>query len=97
MQDVGMGDKAMMSFLGCCVQLLQILMEVTGVMVTIQCPLSFINFYVSKKIPEKKHGDNQCLAYIKHKAWSVKHRQCNPFFVFYSFELEIESNLRVFL
>ncbi|XP_039993735.1 rab3 GTPase-activating protein non-catalytic subunit isoform X1 [Xiphias gladius] len=31
-RDVGMGDKAMTSFLGCCVQLLQILMEVTGVL-----------------------------------------------------------------
>uniref|UniRef100_A0A8C2XED1 RAB3 GTPase activating protein subunit 2 (non-catalytic) n=1 Tax=Cyclopterus lumpus TaxID=8103 RepID=A0A8C2XED1_CYCLU len=29
-RDVGMGDKAVTSFLGCCVQLLQILMEVTG-------------------------------------------------------------------
>ncbi|XP_030574054.1 rab3 GTPase-activating protein non-catalytic subunit isoform X2 [Archocentrus centrarchus] len=31
-RDVGMGDKAMTSFLGCCVQLLNILMEVTGVL-----------------------------------------------------------------
>ncbi|XP_029973115.1 rab3 GTPase-activating protein non-catalytic subunit isoform X2 [Salarias fasciatus] len=32
-RDVGMGDKAMTSFLCCCVQLLQILMEVTEVLV----------------------------------------------------------------
>lgn len=48
-QDVGMGDKAMTCFLGCCVQLLQILMEVTGLLVKIQCPLSFIEYYVSTK------------------------------------------------
>lgn len=52
-QDVGMGDKAMTSFLGCCVQLLQILMEVTGVLVKNQCPLSFINYHVSKDISSK--------------------------------------------
>lgn len=52
-QDVGMGDKAMTSFLGCCVQLLQILMEVTGVLVKNHCPLSFINYHVSKAISLK--------------------------------------------
>lgn len=52
-QDVGMGDKAVTSFLGCCVQLLQILMEVTGLLVKNQCPLSFINNYVSNEIQEK--------------------------------------------
>lgn len=48
-QDVGMGDKAVTSFLGCCVQLLQILMEVTGVLVKKQCSLAFLNYYVSKE------------------------------------------------
>ncbi len=52
-QDVGMGDKAVTSFLSCCVQLLQILMEVTGVLVKNQSPLSFINHYVSNEIPVK--------------------------------------------
>ncbi|XP_027856181.1 rab3 GTPase-activating protein non-catalytic subunit isoform X4 [Xiphophorus couchianus] len=47
-RDVGIGDKAMTSFLGCCVQLLQILMEVTGLLVKNQSSLSFIPFYVSK-------------------------------------------------
>lgn len=51
-----MGDKAVTSFLGCCVRLLQILMEVTGV-VKNQSPLSFIDYYVSKDIPETKHGE----------------------------------------
>lgn len=49
-----MGDKAVTSFLGSCVQLLQILMEVTGVLVKNLCPLSFINDYVSKEIPGKR-------------------------------------------
>lgn len=48
-----MGDKAVISFLGCCVQLLQILMEVTGVLVKNQSPLSFINDYVSNEVPVK--------------------------------------------
>ena len=52
-QDVGMGDKAVTSFLGCCVQLLQILMEVTGVLVKNTSPLSFIDYPVSKDIPVK--------------------------------------------
>ena len=51
-QDVGMGDKAVTSFLGCCVQLLQILMEVTGVLVKYHSPLSFMNHDVSKKKSE---------------------------------------------
>ncbi|XP_041668477.1 rab3 GTPase-activating protein non-catalytic subunit isoform X2 [Cheilinus undulatus] len=51
-RDVGMGDKAMTSFLGCCVQLLQILMEVTGVLVKNQCPLSFINYYADSAVEE---------------------------------------------
>lgn len=46
-----MGDKAVTSFLGCCVQLLQILMEVTGVLCKNQCPVSFIIHGVSKEIP----------------------------------------------
>lgn len=61
-QDVGMGDKAITSFLGCCVQLLQILMEVTGVLTKNQCPLSFINYYVSKRIYEKSMHNDQRLA-----------------------------------
>lgn len=48
-----MGDKAVTSFLGCCVQLLQILMEVTGVLSKNQCPMSFISHGVSKEIPGK--------------------------------------------
>lgn len=59
LQDVGMGDKAVTSFLGCCVQLLQILMEVTGVLVKNQCPLSFIDYYVSKEM-HQKHGETCC-------------------------------------
>ncbi|KAM6969514.1 rab3 GTPase-activating protein non-catalytic subunit isoform 1-T1 [Tautogolabrus adspersus] len=51
-RDVGMGDKAVTSFLGCCVQLLQILMEVTGVLVKNQCPLSFINYYADSAVEE---------------------------------------------
>jgi len=46
----------MTSFLGCCVQLLQILMEVTGLLVKNQSPLSFIPFYVSKDC-RAKHGE----------------------------------------
>ncbi|CAG5866197.1 unnamed protein product [Menidia menidia] len=37
-RDVGMGDKAMTSFLGCCVQLLQILMEVDSAMEEVPAP-----------------------------------------------------------
>ncbi|XP_069392246.1 rab3 GTPase-activating protein non-catalytic subunit isoform X2 [Paralichthys olivaceus] len=51
-RDVGMGDKAVTSFLGCCVQLLQILMEVTGVLVKNQSPLSFINYYADSAVEE---------------------------------------------
>ncbi|XP_035529232.1 rab3 GTPase-activating protein non-catalytic subunit isoform X1 [Morone saxatilis] len=51
-RDVGMGDKAATYFLGCCVQLLQILMEVTGVLVKNQCPLSFINYYADSAVEE---------------------------------------------
>ncbi|XP_070697855.1 rab3 GTPase-activating protein non-catalytic subunit isoform X2 [Pempheris klunzingeri] len=51
-RDVGMGDKAMTFFLSCCVQLLQILMEVTGVLVKNQCPLSFINYYADSAVEE---------------------------------------------
>ncbi|XP_069017004.1 rab3 GTPase-activating protein non-catalytic subunit isoform X2 [Embiotoca jacksoni] len=51
-RDVGMGDKAMTSFLSGCVQLLQILMEVTGVLVRNQCPLSFINSYADSAVEE---------------------------------------------
>ncbi|KAM8736631.1 rab3 GTPase-activating protein non-catalytic subunit isoform 1-T1 [Acanthopagrus schlegelii] len=51
-RDVGMGDKAMTSFLGCCVQLLQILMEVTGVLVKNHCPLSFINYHADSAVEE---------------------------------------------
>lgn len=58
-QDVGMGDKAVTSFLGCCVQLLQILMEVTGVLVKNQSRLSFIDYYVSKAITGGKHGETR--------------------------------------
>lgn len=55
-----MGDKAMTSFLGCCVQLLQILSEVTGVLSKNQCPLSFINYYVSKKFLKRSMENDQC-------------------------------------
>nr|XP_033498150.1 rab3 GTPase-activating protein non-catalytic subunit isoform X2 [Epinephelus lanceolatus] len=51
-RDVGMGDKAVTSFLGCCVQLLQILMEVTGVLVKNQSALSFINYYSDSAVEE---------------------------------------------
>ncbi|XP_036006973.1 rab3 GTPase-activating protein non-catalytic subunit isoform X2 [Fundulus heteroclitus] len=51
-RDVGMGDKAMTSFLGCCVQLLQILMEVTGLLVKNQSSLSFIPFYADSAMEE---------------------------------------------
>ncbi|XP_044022041.1 rab3 GTPase-activating protein non-catalytic subunit isoform X2 [Siniperca chuatsi] len=51
-RDVGMGDKAVTSFLGCCVQLLQILMEVTGVLVKNHYPLSFINDYADSAVEE---------------------------------------------
>lgn len=51
MQDVGMGDKALTSFMGCCVQLLQILMEVTGLLVKNHCPVSFLHSCVSKAVP----------------------------------------------
>ncbi|XP_061599089.1 rab3 GTPase-activating protein non-catalytic subunit isoform X2 [Cololabis saira] len=37
-RDVGMGDKAMTSFLGCCVQLLQILMEADSAMEEVPVP-----------------------------------------------------------
>lgn len=61
-QDVGMGDKAMTSFLGCCVQLLQILMEVTELLVKIQSSLSFFPFYVSNMSAEQSMESGQCLA-----------------------------------
>ncbi|KAI3367973.1 hypothetical protein L3Q82_026801, partial [Scortum barcoo] len=51
-RDVGMGDKAMTSFLGCCVQLLQILIEVTGVLVKNQSRLSFIDYYADSAVEE---------------------------------------------
>ncbi|XP_076604712.1 rab3 GTPase-activating protein non-catalytic subunit isoform X1 [Chaetodon auriga] len=51
-RDVGMGDKAVTSFLGCCVQLLQILMEVTGVLVKNHCPLSFMSYYADSAVEE---------------------------------------------
>lgn len=51
-RDVGMGDKAMTSFLGCCAQLLQILMEVTGLLVNTQCPLYFTNYYADSAVEE---------------------------------------------
>ncbi|XP_035809977.2 rab3 GTPase-activating protein non-catalytic subunit isoform X2 [Amphiprion ocellaris] len=51
-RDVGIGDKAMTSFLGCCVQLLQVLMEVTGELVKNQCPLSFISYYADSAVEE---------------------------------------------
>ena len=41
-QDVGMNDKAMTTFLGSCVQLLQILIEVTGLLAHSQNPFSFL-------------------------------------------------------
>ncbi|XP_061824487.1 rab3 GTPase-activating protein non-catalytic subunit [Nerophis lumbriciformis] len=37
-RDVGMGDKALTSFLGCCVQLLQILMEVDSAVAEVPAP-----------------------------------------------------------
>ncbi|XP_067335261.1 rab3 GTPase-activating protein non-catalytic subunit-like isoform X2 [Channa argus] len=51
-RDVGMGDKAMTSFLGCCVRLLQILMEVTEVLIRTRCPLSFISYYADSAVEE---------------------------------------------
>ncbi|MEQ2273384.1 hypothetical protein XENORESO_003328 [Xenotaenia resolanae] len=51
-RDVGIGDKAMTSFLGCCVQLLQILIEVTGLLVTNQSSLSFIPFYADSTMED---------------------------------------------
>ncbi|XP_047466434.1 rab3 GTPase-activating protein non-catalytic subunit isoform X4 [Mugil cephalus] len=51
-RDVGMGDKAMTSFLGGCVQLLQILMEVTEALVKNHCPLSFLNSYADSAVEE---------------------------------------------
>ncbi|XP_028293289.1 rab3 GTPase-activating protein non-catalytic subunit isoform X2 [Gouania willdenowi] len=51
-RDVGMGDKAMTSFLGSCVQLLQILMEVTEVLFRDQGHLSFIRFYADSAVEE---------------------------------------------
>ncbi|XP_054470237.1 rab3 GTPase-activating protein non-catalytic subunit isoform X1 [Anoplopoma fimbria] len=51
-RDVGMGDKAVTSFLGCCVQLLQILMEVTGVLVKNQSHLSYIDYYADSAVEE---------------------------------------------
>ncbi|XP_017287238.1 rab3 GTPase-activating protein non-catalytic subunit isoform X2 [Kryptolebias marmoratus] len=51
-RDVGMGDKAMTSFLGCCVQLLQILMEVTALLVKNQSSLSFFPFYADSATEE---------------------------------------------
>ncbi|XP_068436295.1 rab3 GTPase-activating protein non-catalytic subunit isoform X2 [Clinocottus analis] len=51
-RDVGMGDKAVTSFLGCCVQLLQILMEVTGVVVKNQSHLSFIDYYADSAVED---------------------------------------------
>ncbi|XP_078133227.1 rab3 GTPase-activating protein non-catalytic subunit isoform X2 [Sander vitreus] len=50
-RDIGMGDKAVTSFLGCCVRLLQILMEVTGVLKN-QSPLSFIDYYADSAVEE---------------------------------------------
>lgn len=47
-----MGDGAVTSFLGCCVSLLQILMEVTDQLNLIGCPLSFIHHSVSTKDPQ---------------------------------------------
>lgn len=55
----------MTSFLGCCVQLLNILMEVTGVLVRNQCLFSFMKFYVSK-------GDSRVIAW-RVVSMAVKH------------------------
>lgn len=42
-----MGDAAVTSFLGCCVSLLQVLMEVTERLNLIGSPLSFLRPFVS--------------------------------------------------
>ncbi|XP_068194278.1 rab3 GTPase-activating protein non-catalytic subunit isoform X2 [Antennarius striatus] len=51
-RDVGMGDKAVTSFMGCCVQLLQILMEVTGLLLKNHSPMSFIKSYADSAVEE---------------------------------------------
>lgn len=88
-----MGDKAVTSFLGCCVQLLQILMEVTGLLVKNQSPLSFINYYVSKEIPQQRMENDQWLASIQDKAWTVNEASSSNsiyalFFVLFKFDME---------
>ncbi|XP_056282047.1 rab3 GTPase-activating protein non-catalytic subunit isoform X2 [Pseudoliparis swirei] len=51
-RDVGMGDKAVTSFLGCCVELLQILMEVTAVLVKNPSHLSFIDYNADSAVED---------------------------------------------
>ncbi|XP_055087213.1 rab3 GTPase-activating protein non-catalytic subunit isoform X1 [Periophthalmus magnuspinnatus] len=51
-RDVGMGDKAVTSFLGSCVQLLQILMEVTGQLVKNEYHLSFLKYFADSAVEE---------------------------------------------
>lgn len=53
-QDVGMGDGAVTSFLGCCVSLLQVLMEVTERLNLIGSPLSFLRPSVSTETPPRR-------------------------------------------
>ncbi|KAK7904496.1 hypothetical protein WMY93_017103 [Mugilogobius chulae] len=51
-RDIGMGDKAVTSFLGSCVQLLQILMEVTGQLVKNEYHLSFLKYFADSAVEE---------------------------------------------
>lgn len=63
----------MTCFLGCCVQLLQILMEVTGVLFKNQHPFSFLDYYVSTK---SAGGDSS----MENEQLSTKHDgQCSLF------------------
>lgn len=60
-----MGDKAVTSFLGCCVQLLQILMEVTALLVKNKSPFSFIHSYVSDACRTEHGADERMI-----KSWN---------------------------
>ncbi|XP_056151672.1 rab3 GTPase-activating protein non-catalytic subunit isoform X2 [Lampris incognitus] len=51
-RDVGMGDKATTSFLASSIQLLQILMEVTGQLNNNHCSLSFITYNADSAVEE---------------------------------------------
>lgn len=75
-QDVGMGDKAVTSFLGSCVPLLQILMEVTGQLVKNDSRLSFLKFLVSKEILRQSMKSGQCLTEPEHSMASPSSVLC---------------------